>query len=162
MSDAVVDLCKVVSESALGKDISEQDCQLLGEIVQLRDLEDDQVLFEEGTVDHTAYLLVAGRVAVIKGSGEHATTLHVLQTGDLAGELSFIDGSAHSATLVALGRASVMSLERERFESLIDSHPRVVYHVMRTIVRKVHSTLRRLNMQYVEMANYITKSHGRY
>jgi CRP/FNR family cyclic AMP-dependent transcriptional regulator len=34
--------------------------------------------------------------------------------------------------------------------------------VMRTIVRTVHTTLKRMNMQYIEMTNYISKSHGRY
>jgi len=37
-----------------------------------------------------------------------------------------------------------------------------MYAVMRTILRTVHSILRRMNLQYVELSNYITKQHGRY
>jgi CRP/FNR family transcriptional regulator, cyclic AMP receptor protein len=33
---------------------------------------------------------------------------------------------------------------------------------MRAIVRTVHSILLRMNLQYVELTNYITKQHGRY
>jgi len=162
MAGLEVDLCKVVGDSPLGEDISVDDCRVLAGIVKLRRLEDGEVLFDEGAVDNTVYLITQGRLAVTKGGGEQATTLHVLEKGDLAGELSFVDGTPHSATLMALGPAEVMALERGPFEALIEAHPHLVYHVMRTIVRKVHSTLRRMNMQYIEMANYITKTHGRY
>ena len=90
------------------------------------------------------------------------TTLHVLHPGDLAGELGFIDGTAHSAGVRALTPAQVVTLERSKFESLIESHPKVLYDVMRVIIRRVHATLRRMNFQYVEMTNYITKTLGRY
>jgi CRP/FNR family cyclic AMP-dependent transcriptional regulator len=44
----------------------------------------------------------------------------------------------------------------------VPEHPNMTYHVMRAIIRLVHSTLKRMNMQYIEMSNYITKTHGRY
>ena len=40
--------------------------------------------------------------------------------------------------------------------------PLLVYRVMRAIVREVHSILRRMNIQFVELTNYVTKQHGRY
>jgi hypothetical protein len=33
---------------------------------------------------------------------------------------------------------------------------------MRAIIRGVHNTLRRMNMQHQELTNYITQQHGRY
>ncbi len=162
MGDLKAELCDIVRRSPLGQDISEQDCRVLAEIAEMHTLKDDQVLFEEGVTDNSVYLIVEGRLAVTKGGEGNRTTLHVLEPGDLAGEMSFIDGTPHSATLVAHGDAKVISLKRDRFESLLQSHPQVVYHVMRTIVRTVHSTLRRMNMQYIEMTNYISKTHGRY
>jgi len=56
----------------------------------------------------------------------------------------------------------LFSLERDSLEKLLDAHPRIVYQVMRAIIRSVHGTLRRMNIQYVEMSNYINKQHGRY
>jgi CRP/FNR family cyclic AMP-dependent transcriptional regulator len=34
--------------------------------------------------------------------------------------------------------------------------------VMRAIMRTVHRILRSMNLQYVELTNYIAKQHGRY
>jgi CRP-like cAMP-binding protein len=80
----------------------------------------------------------------------------------LAGALGFVDGQEHSATLRAVGPTSIFSIERARLESLLKNHPDLVYHVMRAIIRGVHNTLRRMNMQQTELTNYITQQHGRY
>jgi hypothetical protein len=55
-----------------------------------------------------------------------------------------------------------LSLERAKFETLINSHPMIVYKVMRGVVRNVHSIVRHMNAQSSEMSNYIFRTHGRY
>jgi CRP/FNR family transcriptional regulator, cyclic AMP receptor protein len=100
-------------------------------------------------------------VTRVTGTGD-AVTLHLLKAGDIAGEMGFLDGDPHSATLRAIGGAEIYSLTRDALEKLLEGHPRLVYNVMRAIVRTVHSILLRMNLQYVELTNYITKQHGRY
>jgi CRP-like cAMP-binding protein len=97
-----------------------------------------------------------------KGEGGKWNTLHLLGSGDFVGELSFMDDAPHFAALVASGPTRVFSLSREKFESLIDTHPRAVYKAMRSIMRVVHAIQRRLSMQMVELQNYFFKTHGRY
>jgi CRP-like cAMP-binding protein len=76
--------------------------------------------------------------------------------------MGFVDGTAYSSSLVAVGGARVLGLARQRLESLLATHPAVVYHVMRGIIRIVHETQRRLSDQAVELSNYVYKQHGRY
>jgi CRP-like cAMP-binding protein len=73
-----------------------------------------------------------------------------------------MDGTEHYASLVAMGPTVVLGLERERLESLLASHPDIVYKVMRSIIRAVHQIQRRLSIQSVELTNYIYKQHGKY
>ena len=80
----------------------------------------------------------------------------------MIGELGFIDGVEHSASLRALGNCELIRLERENFEKLLETDPDLTYKVMRAIVREVHRILRGMNTQYMEMSNYISKQHGRY
>jgi len=61
-----------------------------------------------------------------------------------------------------MGETEIYSLQRQALESLVDKHPMLLYRVMRGIVRSVHRILRRMNFEYVELTNYITKQHGRY
>jgi CRP/FNR family cyclic AMP-dependent transcriptional regulator len=149
--------------SVLGKDLTGDECAMFKDLGEIRDLKDGEVLIEEGKVDNRLHLVIDGNVAVTrKTTGEDWVVLHILRKGELAGELGFIDGQEHSATLRAIGSARVFSLERNRFESLLESNPLLVYRVMRAIIRGVHNTLRRMNVQQMEMTNYITRQHGRY
>jgi CRP-like cAMP-binding protein len=88
----------------------------------------------------------------------------VLKPGDLAGIITFVGGAASqvSATLRAVGDTKVLSMPRARFETLINSHPMIMYRVMRGVVRDVHGIVRRMNTQSAELSNYIYRSHGRY
>jgi CRP-like cAMP-binding protein len=161
MSNA--DQIDLIRRCAFGVGLESEECEVLGRATETRELEEGEVLFTEGTADHCLYIVIRGKVGIVKGTGGgDETVLHILNEGDLAGELAFVDGTAHSVTAKALTGARVLTLERSKFESLLESHPRIVYDVMRSIVKRVHSTLRSLNLQYVEMTNYITKSHGRY
>lgn len=61
-----------------------------------------------------------------------------------------------------MGEAGVISFDRERVEALLLDQPWIVYRLMQAIVQAAHQILRRMNVQYIEMANYVTKQHGRY
>jgi len=149
--------------SKLGKELSDRQLDSLAPLITFRNLSDGEVLVAEGTSDNHLYVLVQGTLGVVRSAGKpDAVTLFTLTAGDLIGELSFIDATPHYASLVALGPTRVFGLEREKLESLLDSHPQVVYHVMRAIVRTTHQIQRRLSMQSVELTNYIYKQHGRY
>lgn len=159
--DETVDF-SVVRGSSIASELSDAECVVLAGVVSRRKLANDEILIEEDQVDHSLYVIISGALAVCRHSGGDWVTLHVLKIGDLAGELGFIDGQPHSASLRAIGPTEVFILERSQFESLLEGHPPVIYRVMRTILRTVHTILRRMNQQYVELSNYITKQHGRY
>jgi CRP-like cAMP-binding protein len=149
--------------SKLGPELSDRQLDSLAPLITFRDLSDGEVLVAEGTSDNHLYVLVQGTLGVVRSAGKpDALTLFTLTAGDLIGELSFIDATPHYASLVAIGPARVFGLEREKLESLLDSNPQVVYHVMRAIVRTTHQIQRRLSMQSAELTNYIYKQHGRY
>lgn len=150
-------------ESPLTTNLSDEQVRALVGISHCRMLQDDEILIEEGKVDNSLHVVTKGTVAVMRdvGGGEH-TTMHLLRTGDMAGEMGFVDGRPHSATLRSVGQTQVCSFDRESFESLLETDPWIVYRVMQNIVSVGHDILRRMNTQFVEMSNYITKAHGRY
>ena len=154
---------ELIEQCALGRELEGGACTILGSFSQVRDLAEGEVLFHEDEADDSVHMVIAGKLAVTRRTGGGAEAiLHVIEAGDMAGEMGFIDGTPHSATVKALTAAKVVSLNRTKFEALLDTNPRLVYDVMRAIVRRVHRTLRRMNLQYVELTNYISQTHGRY
>ena len=67
---------------------------------------------KEGDADQTLYIVGDGALAVERvTSGGDVITLHILRSGDLAGELGFIDGTEHSACLRAVGKTSLVFID---------------------------------------------------
>ncbi|MCX7173614.1 MAG: cyclic nucleotide-binding domain-containing protein [Proteobacteria bacterium] len=154
---------QIVRNSPLAAELNDGQCLLLAGQAVTRHLEDGEILMREGAVDSDLHVVVSGGLAVTHetGSGDWIA-LHLLRPRDMAGELGFLDGLEHSATLRAVGSTEIFSVKRERLETLLETDPRLVYLVMRAIVREIHGILRRMNTQHVELSNYISHQHGRY
>ena len=147
----------------LAAELSDEQCRVLADLVTLRDLKQGEVLAHEGTVDNHLYVILRGDARRDQECRHrHAVTINTLSAGDFVGEMGFMDGSELYASKVALGDTRVLGLEREKLESLLLTHPVIVYRVMRAIIRVVHQIQRRLSMQQAELSNYIYKQHGRY
>lgn len=155
---------QLMRESALATELDAKQCAVLADLVTVRDLADGEVLVDEGASDDHVHTVVSGTLAVAKQvpPGGQWINLNVLTKGDLAGELAFMDGKPHYAALRAVGPTRILSLKRERLESLLGSEPLIVYRVMRAIFRVVHGILHRMALQASELTNYIYKQHGKY
>ena len=152
-----------ILNSALGAEFTPAEAVELSSIMSWQQLADGDYLFREGTSDDSLHVLLDGKLEVVKqtGAGETAS-LAVLRDGELAGELSFVDGETHTVGLRALCDCGVMSLKRSDFEELIKKDPELVYKVMRAVARSAHRIVHRMNHEFIELSNYIFKQHGRY
>ena len=159
----MADITDLVLESALGAELNREEAETLTAVMSSQKLADEDYLITENDSDHSLHVLLEGKLEVIRktGAGETAS-LAVLRDGELAGELSFIDGEPHTVSLRALCDCLVVSIDRKEFERLIDGHPQLVYKVMRAIARSAHRIVHRMNLQFVELSNYVFKQHGRY
>ena len=152
-----------LSRSRLATELDDTQRVILAEAMEQRDLRQGEVLVEEGRADDHLYVLVSGLLGIIKAAHTHdETTLKTIRPGEVAGELSFLDGATRYASLIALADSRVISLSRDTLESMLEENPQLVYRIMRAIVRIVHDIQRQLSMQTVELTNYLYKAHGRY
>jgi len=152
-----------IKNTVLGKELSDDQCALLAGVCGQRHIPSGELLFAEGERSDTLYIIVEGKLAVTRDTGRgFPDTLHLLESGQLAGESGFLDGSPHSATLKAVGDTRVVTLDRAHLESLLIDHPILVYKVMRAIVRSVREIVRRMNRQHTELMTYINPNFGRF
>jgi CRP-like cAMP-binding protein len=156
-------LLEALRKSRLAEELNDAQCRKLATVMTLHELADGDVIVQEGTPDNHMYVIDSGRLQVIKNAGQaDAVVLNTLSAGEMTGELSWLDGAARYASVVAAGPTLVLGLQRDRLESLTGTDGDVVYRVMRSIMRFVHAVQQRLWMQQSEMSNYIYKQHGRY
>jgi CRP/FNR family cyclic AMP-dependent transcriptional regulator len=154
---------EAIKASPLGGELNDAQCLMLAEVATACAIKDREYLIEEGHQDDALHVLTRGHMEVVARTGKgDPVGLQIIREGDMLGALGFIDGVEHSASLRAMGNCELIRLERENFESLLDRDPDLVYKVMRAIIRTVHRILRNMNIQQVELTNYIAKQNGRY
>ncbi len=153
-------------DSSLSDELRDAEIEVLAKFITVRDYKAGDSILKPGDseLQDTLLILGSGEVEATATAGGEKVTLHLLKPGDLAGIIGFVGGNAMqiSATVIAKTDSKVLLLDRARFESLLNTSPAIVYYVMRGIVRHVHGIVRRMNMQSVQMSNYIFKQDGRY
>jgi len=153
---------ELLSKSRLGAELTKDEANKLANLMELRELKSGEQLIVEGTVDDSLHVILQGNVEVAKRTAGGIANIAVIRAGNLAGELSFIDGEVHTVGLSTLSDTKVLSLSRTDFEKLITTDPLLVYKVMRAVTRSAHRIMHQMNAEYIELNNYIFKQHGRY
>lgn len=154
--------CELLVDSTLGQELEKSDCDVLTTVMGVHQLKDGETLITEGENDSTLFVLIEGKLAVISNIENEEQVVYTMKTGECAGTRAFIDRAPRKATLRAIGNTTVYTMEPEKFESLLDTHPRIVYKVMRALFRLTHSNLMRMNVESQQLSNYIHKTGGRY
>lgn len=159
-------IIQTLHNSTLAEELRDAEIESLARIIEVKEFKAGDILVQPGDsrLQNALIMLASGEVEATAIVGSEQATLHLLQPGDLAGIITFAGGNASqiSATVVAKTDSKVLILDRSKFESLINTQPAIVYYVMRGIVRHTHGIVRRMNMQSVEMSNYIHRTRGRY
>ncbi|CAH1387466.1 Crp/Fnr family transcriptional regulator [Candidatus Nitrotoga sp. M5] len=159
-------ILQTLRNSTLSEELRDAEIEALASVITVHEYKAGEHLLQPGnsSLRNTLMILATGEVEANATLDGEKATLHLLQPGDLAGIITFVGGSAAqiSATVVAKTNSKMLLLERSRLESFLSTNPAIVYYVMRGVVRHVHGIVRRMNMQSVEMSNYIHQHGGRY
>jgi CRP-like cAMP-binding protein len=154
---------KIIKASKIGIELTDEQCLVLSDLVDVSEYGDGDVVVPEGAKDDQLRIVLSGALAVAKKSSDTGwMRLNVLTAGELAGELAFLDSRPRYAALVALGPTKLFSLQRAKLESLLDRHPLIVYRVMRAIARFAHEVLHRSGAQMAELTAYLFKTQAKY
>ncbi|MBD3612708.1 MAG: cyclic nucleotide-binding domain-containing protein [Hydrogenovibrio crunogenus] len=151
---------QLIAESVLGSDLTQEDCETLSEIVKQKNLTKEEVLFEPDTLDGNLYILVEGKLDILKVINPNKTIhINTLKKGALIGELSFIDGIAHTMRLQARNEATVLILHRDEFETLGEQNPKLMFNVMKSILRFSHHLQRKMLQENLEMLRLVQSEY---
>lgn len=90
-----------------------------------------EILFRQGEVSDTLYLIKEGSFKLVRVSEEgKEVILQMSGTGDVLGEAALFREGIHPATAVAMDNARVCALSRERLETVIRANPDLALKVI--------------------------------
>lgn len=110
-------------------------------------------------------ILVEGKVEVSAIVNDEPVSLMLKDTGDLARVISFVGSNMMKidATIEVKADCAILLLERSKLETLLDTqHHRIVYYVMRGLVRHMHTLARHKSAETEELSNYFYRLNALY
>jgi len=109
--------------------LDDADINWMAEKGAVRALDRGAVLIEEGKPVESIFLLLEGRLSVTAGSREVAS----LFSGELVGEISFVDSRPPSATVTTAAKSHVLAIPRAALEDKLARDFKFAAHFYRAI-----------------------------
>jgi CRP/FNR family cyclic AMP-dependent transcriptional regulator len=99
------------------------------------------IVFEEGSTGRELFVVLDGRIDIVKRNGAAKDVVVTLGKGEFFGEMAVIDGSARSATAVAAApKTRVMRINHARFVYLVSQQPAFALMVMDALSKRLRAS----------------------
>jgi CRP/FNR family transcriptional regulator, cyclic AMP receptor protein len=99
------------------------------------------VIFEEGSTGRELFVVLDGRIDIVKLNDASKTLIVTLGKGEFFGEMAVIDGSARSATAIAAApNTRVMRINHARFVYLVSQQPAFALMVMDALSKRLRAS----------------------
>lgn len=100
-------------------------------------------VFNRGDASSEAYIVMRGQVDICLN--EESKPIATVSSGQILGELAFLDGSPRTAMAVAAQASILLVVQRTAFSELVQREPHLGMVVMRNIAVDLSNKLRRAN-----------------
>lgn len=97
------------------------------------------VLFNEGDVPDSLYLVTSGRIAIAMSSpiDRRESVVALMEPGDLFGDMGMLDDGPRSALARALEPSAVLQVPFEPVRDLFNDDPRLLWNVARLLATRL-------------------------
>ena len=100
-----------------------------------------EVIFEEGSSGRELFVVLDGKVDIVKSSGADKSVLVTLGKGEFFGEMAVIDGSSRSASAIAaVPGTRVMRINHARFVYLVSQQPAFALMIMDALSKRLRAS----------------------
>jgi len=113
-----------------------------------RDMFPGEIIFHEGDGSYELYLIVSGKVDIVKHYGAAPRTLATLQAGDFFGEMAIFEDRPRSAAAVGAEQGILLVLSPERFRQIVLQDPAISFEIFRVLSFRI----RRFDEETMEAA----------
>ncbi len=104
---------------------------------KVQEVRPKEIVFSEGDEAEAGWVVVAGRIAMIKSSanGKELIT-ELLPAGELFGIVAFVDSRPYPLTARAQCEGEVLRIPRRAMAPVVDSHPQLVRGFIKTMTAR--------------------------
>ena len=131
-------------------DISEGLFQKFG-----KEFKPGQMIFCEWEPGDSLYIIVKGKVKIVKIFGKTQKTLDVMEEGSIFGEMALLEEEPRSASAIAITETKLLEFNKENFNMIIQKYPQLVYNLLIIFAKRIYDAKRRLKNLLID--DYTTR-----
>ena len=99
--------------------------------------EDGEVIVRQGEVGNCMYVIQEGKVEVLTERDGKEVFLMTLEEGDFFGEMAIFEREVRSATVRALGKIRVLTVDERTFLRRIHKDPSLAVRIVQTMSARI-------------------------
>lgn len=123
-----------LAEAPLFQDLAAEQWAKLNALLHRKALPAGAFLMTEEQPGEVAYVIISGTLKVLSEQAADADViLAILGPGDVVGEMSLIEQTGRSATVMALEESLVAWIDRASFQSCLHTMPQLSYNLIRIL-----------------------------
>jgi LmbE family N-acetylglucosaminyl deacetylase len=117
--------------------MSKDDLQEVAGIIEEQLVADGDYLCHEGEQSNQMYIIVDGKVDIVKETDGQRRIIAVYQKGEIIGEMAVLGNMTRSASMIARGDVLLYVIDGALFKSLMHKHPAMSDKVIKMLVQKL-------------------------
>ncbi len=133
-----------LEQCLLLQSLSTDQLEIVVERLQFEDFEKGSEILTEGLSYHGLWILLDGRCEVVRGT-TRPSQLAILEPGAVFGEMSFLTGQPHSATVRALSAVKTARMMKSSFVELEATRPAIAERIMTCVAKVMADRLRKMD-----------------
>lgn len=106
--------------------------------------QDGEVIVTEGIVSNNAYVVLSGKVKIVKKVDNKMVAIGTLPKGSVFGEMGLIGASTRTATVSAIGETNIGIIDKESFEKMLNQLPEDFRSIINSLVERLKITTGKL------------------
>ena len=106
----------------------------------------NQILLKEGESSSSMYWVQKGHLKVTKKRGNDEIVLGDVATGELVGEISFLDQDSRSATVQAITECELIEIPQETIDNIFKTQPKWLEILVKTLAERLRKANARIKI----------------
>jgi len=110
---------------------------------------DGEIIVHQGELGDCMYVILEGRVEVLRDQGARTVRLAVLSGGEVFGEMALFEREPRCATVRALGEARVLTVDKRGFLRRVHEDPSLAFRILQMMshrIREMNAELAQLKL----------------
>lgn len=109
-------------------------------------LSPNEILLQEGEHSNSMYWVQNGQLVVTKKRGSEDVILGHIYSGELVGEISFLDQEARSATVKAITDCDLIQIPQETIDGIYKTQPKWLEILVKTLAERLRKANARIKV----------------